>query len=145
MNPFRTRREDGAAVVEMALVLPVLLLLVFGIIQFGIAFNRSQGIHAAAREGARFASVGQDQTTILERVRDSQAGFDRDDLAVEVLLGEDGTGGLAPDPPCSGAGQLVTVRAYVEDNDDAYYVRIPLLPTFTVEYEATATFRCEGT
>ena len=36
---------------EFALVLPLLLILLFGIVEFGIAFNRAQAVEAAAREG----------------------------------------------------------------------------------------------
>ena len=47
----------GAAAVEFALILPCLLALVFGIFQFGIAFNNWITISNAAREGARLASI----------------------------------------------------------------------------------------
>jgi Flp pilus assembly protein TadG len=43
----------------MALVLPILLLLVFGIIDFGRLFNAQLTLSAAAREGARWAAIGQ--------------------------------------------------------------------------------------
>ncbi len=52
------RNEDGAAAVEFALVLPVLILLVFGIIEFGFVFNRWLGVTHAAREGVRSLSLG---------------------------------------------------------------------------------------
>jgi Flp pilus assembly pilin Flp len=51
------RDESGAAAVEMALVLPVLILLVFGIIEFARAWNVRQTLTDAAREGARIAVV----------------------------------------------------------------------------------------
>lgn len=50
------RAQDGAAAVEMALLLPLLVVLAFGIIEFGTAYNRSQGMAAAVREGARLAA-----------------------------------------------------------------------------------------
>lgn len=50
--------ESGAAAVEFALVVPMLLLLVFGLIQYGLYFGALQGGSAAAREAARSASVG---------------------------------------------------------------------------------------
>jgi Flp pilus assembly pilin Flp len=55
-----SRREDGAAAVEFALLLPLLVLLLFGFIQFGIAFNTKIQATNAAREGARMAVVGID-------------------------------------------------------------------------------------
>jgi Flp pilus assembly protein TadG len=51
------KREDGQAMVEFALVLPVLLVLVLGIIQFGITFNHYMTLTDAVRAGARQAAV----------------------------------------------------------------------------------------
>lgn len=53
----RLHQERGAAAVEFALLAPILILLVFGIIQFSIVYNQVQGLHAAAREGARLGSL----------------------------------------------------------------------------------------
>ena len=47
------RRERGTSTVEMAIVLPLLLMLVFAIGEFGIAFTQWQTLTNAAREGAR--------------------------------------------------------------------------------------------
>jgi Flp pilus assembly pilin Flp len=54
------RREDGAAAVEFALLLPLLVLLLFGIIEFGFAFSTRIQATNAAREAARLAVVGVD-------------------------------------------------------------------------------------
>lgn len=51
------RREDGQAATEMALVLPILLMVILGIVQFGIAFNNYITLTDATRAGARKASV----------------------------------------------------------------------------------------
>jgi Flp pilus assembly protein TadG len=51
------RIEKGQAMVEFAIVLPILLMLVFGIIQFGILFNRSLTVADAVRAGARQGAV----------------------------------------------------------------------------------------
>jgi Flp pilus assembly protein TadG len=51
------KNQRGAAAVEFALLLPLLVAIVFGISQFGIAFNNWIVITNAAREGARLASV----------------------------------------------------------------------------------------
>ena len=52
-------RDRGAAAVEFALLLPMLLLLVFGIIDFGRALNAQITLTQAAREGARLDALGQ--------------------------------------------------------------------------------------
>ena len=49
--------EDGAAVVEFALVLPVLLLIMWGIIEIGRAFYTINNAASSAREGARIGAV----------------------------------------------------------------------------------------
>jgi Flp pilus assembly pilin Flp len=54
------RDQEGAAAVEFALLLPLLVLLLFGMIEFGLAFNTRIQATNAAREGARQAVVGID-------------------------------------------------------------------------------------
>lgn len=51
----RARNEKGAELIEFALVLPLLLLLVLGIVDFGFLFQRLEVVTNAAREGARIA------------------------------------------------------------------------------------------
>ena len=51
------RSESGAEVIEFALTLPLLLLVVFGIIEFGFVFQQYEVVTNAAREGARIASL----------------------------------------------------------------------------------------
>ena len=60
---MRSRRalpaqDSGAAAVEFALVLPLLLLLVFGLIDFGRAYSMQISLTQAAREGVRVAALG---------------------------------------------------------------------------------------
>ncbi len=49
--------ESGQALVEFALVVPILLILVIGVFEFGRAWNSHQVITDAAREGARRAVI----------------------------------------------------------------------------------------
>ena len=61
-----TRRDqEGAAAVEFALLLPLLVLLLFGMIEFGFAFNSRIQATNAAREAARRAVVGIDNWSDL--------------------------------------------------------------------------------
>lgn len=53
----RRHKERGASAVEFAIVLPVLLTLVFGIIDYGALFFDSIGLKQGSREGARQAAV----------------------------------------------------------------------------------------
>jgi Flp pilus assembly protein TadG len=57
LRPFRHHAgsERGAELIEFALVLPLLLLVVLGIVDFGFLFQRLEVVTNAAREGARIA------------------------------------------------------------------------------------------
>lgn len=57
MNKKTKRNEKGQALVEFALVLPLLLALVCGIIDFGWIYYNQISLNNAAREGARYAVV----------------------------------------------------------------------------------------
>jgi Flp pilus assembly protein TadG len=54
----RARGESGASMVELAIILPIFLLLVFGVIQFGITYNNAITVRQGTREAARQGAVG---------------------------------------------------------------------------------------
>lgn len=56
------RNEHGQTLVEFSLVLPLLALLLFGVIQFGIVFNNYIDLTDAVRAGARKAAVSRETT-----------------------------------------------------------------------------------
>jgi Flp pilus assembly protein TadG len=63
MRRIRDRRgEKGQTLVEFVLVAPVLLLILFGIVQFGVAFKNSMVVTDAVRAGARKAAVSSTAT-----------------------------------------------------------------------------------
>jgi Flp pilus assembly protein TadG len=51
------KREEGAAAIEFALLLPLLMLILFGIIEFGLVLYNQEVITNASREGARYGIV----------------------------------------------------------------------------------------
>jgi Flp pilus assembly protein TadG len=58
----RAHREDGAALVELAVCLTLLIVIAFGIVEFGNAWNRKLEVETAARAGARVgSSLGSDR------------------------------------------------------------------------------------
>lgn len=59
------KNHKGQALVEFALMLPVLLLLVVGVMEFGLIINQYIVMAEAAREGARSAAVGSSNATII--------------------------------------------------------------------------------
>ena len=80
----RRRPERGGALVEAALVLPLLLMLALGAVDFGFMINRDTLINNAAREGAREGMFGGDAAAIEARVRDVAAVLEQSDLTVTV-------------------------------------------------------------
>ncbi|MDH3705856.1 MAG: pilus assembly protein [Acidimicrobiia bacterium] len=53
----RNRRERGAALVEIAIVIPILMTFLFGIIEFGWSFTQHLDVRHGARETARLTAV----------------------------------------------------------------------------------------
>ena len=67
--------EKAAALVEFAIVLPILLLIVFGIVDFGRALYTANNLTSAVREGARLAStqISPDATVAAQKTAVSNA------------------------------------------------------------------------
>lgn len=59
-RPARAFDDRGASMVEFALVLPLLILIIFGIVEFGYLYAQHLDVRHGAREGARMASVNYD-------------------------------------------------------------------------------------
>lgn len=121
--------------VELAFVLPILVLLLVGIVEFSVTYNRVQAVHAAAREGARVASQPYATRSDIEgRVRDA---LDPISFSQPVAIAVSPGGGQ----PCNlRTGERVTVSVTVDDEID-----IPLWPAspMTVTLEGKGEFRCE--
>ena len=82
-------RERGAAAVEFALVLPVLVMILMGIIDFGMVTNAQAIVANAARDGARAASMG----------ANSSVSCRASVKAATTLLGASDTGDCATSVP----------------------------------------------
>ena len=70
------RGERGQAMVETAIVLPVVILLVFAVLDAGRIFSAWIVVTNGAREGARAAAVRENQADILARIDIAMAGVD---------------------------------------------------------------------
>ncbi|HEX2504620.1 MAG TPA: TadE/TadG family type IV pilus assembly protein [Gaiellaceae bacterium] len=87
---LRKRKERGQTFVEFALALPVLIVLLFGIIQFGIAFHSYITLTDATRAGARKAAVSrlvpaaERTSAVTQAVRDSAQNLDQSQLTPSV-------------------------------------------------------------
>lgn len=94
-------RERGASLVEFAFVLPILAMLVFGMVDFGVAFNDYISLRQGARDGARQAVVARfgpttscdlaspppsTQTQQLMCTTKDRVGLDQADTRVKVIV-----------------------------------------------------------
>lgn len=64
----KQKREDGQAMVEFALILPIFLLILCGIIDFGWLFYNQLSLNNACREGARYAVVHTDENADTQSI-----------------------------------------------------------------------------
>jgi len=78
------QQEKGQAMVELALIMPIVILMLMGIFEFGRLFHAHITVTHAAREGARLAAVGANDENIRIRVKDSAAALIQGNLHVTV-------------------------------------------------------------
>lgn len=105
--PGRLRDESGQAFVEFLLVVPALLLLVVGILEFGTAWRTNQVVTNTAREGARIAVLPQPlgtEANVMDAIetRLASGGLNPDQAEVQIFC-ENGNGS-----DCFGSGRTGT-------------------------------------
>jgi hypothetical protein len=82
-----THGERGTSIVELALILPVIVMLSFGTLDMGLAVFTSNALANAARDGARFASVDPNNTACIASVaaqRSSLARLSASDVEIDL-------------------------------------------------------------
>jgi len=131
--------ERGQAMVEFALLAPVLLLIVIGVIQFGVALNFWLDMQRIANQGARWAVVNcgpststvcdPDLVTALENDIISRGNNPTVEICFEQMSGGGGTQAIVGDP--------VTVRLFDTFNF------VPIIEVGSVDLRASATMRLE--
>lgn len=132
---FTPSRDRGATAVEFALVLPVLLLLVIGILEFGRAYHVQTTLSNAARDGVRVMALQDSTTAAKTRVIASASTLDLDTSMITVAV--------EPSGPCSGAGSVANSTASVT-------IEYPLellsgfLPIDGLTLTGKGTMRCNG-
>jgi len=145
----RPRPQRGAAAIEFALVLPFLLVVVFGIIAFGLIFAQELALGNAARQAARYGVV--DDRTCADIMGEAEAaattiGMSGTDATVTVKVGTTEAGatnacGSSTDRPCadSDPGDNVYVRV-----DYTSEILIPLVVVDnSFDINGKGVFKCE--
>ena len=84
VHPVDRRCERGAVAVEFALILPLMLMLILGIIEFGFGYHAWDSTQNGVREGARLAAVDNSESNIEARVRGASSFLDPANLTVVI-------------------------------------------------------------
>ena len=130
----RNKSERGANLVEFALVAPLLMILIFGIIEFSWVFAQNLNVRHGAREGARLAAV--DFTPLVPETcgrMDIVSGADVTIAGTEI----NGTTGFGP-----GDEVAVTVDAPVQEITGMFSTWLPtnLASTVSIRVEQPSTW-----
>jgi Flp pilus assembly protein TadG len=158
----RARGEEGAAAVEFALIVGVLAMLIFGMLQFGLAFFQLQNLRAATREGARAGAVGaavddgtsDSITSHVQAASGISTSFGSSLFVQRVMNGTPTTvtgstkpcadvNGVTPDSVITGID--LSSPSLPSGLQNIFTVDIPLLPTINLRSsQVEGEFRCES-
>jgi len=86
LRSARLRDERGASAVEFALIVPLLIVLVLGIAEFGHAFQVSGTLSAAAREGVRVMALQNDPVAARAAVRTAAPSLDPGVTDAQIVI-----------------------------------------------------------
>lgn len=78
------KSQKGQSLVEFALIVPLILLLLFGMFDIGRVLFSAVALEHAAREGARVASVGKTNAEVIASIRNATTGLDSNQVAVSI-------------------------------------------------------------
>ncbi len=126
------RHDRGAAAVALALVLPILIMLVFGIIEFGRFYNAQVQLTGAAREGARIMVIKAAAPSAQTDAKNAAEAY-APECAVAPVCTYD------PNPINCTAGSSVTYRV-----KKAWVLDLPPFIKKTFDVEGKAVMKCEG-
>jgi Flp pilus assembly protein TadG len=119
-NEMSSTDDRGAIIVEFALIVPILLVLLVGIINFGQAYNTQIAVQGAAREGARALALGNSAVDAV-----NASGVDA--ISVSSQSG-------CPDGASDAYATVTTSKDFT--------FRIPFLSIGTRTLTGTASMRC---
>lgn len=116
------RNERGAAVVEFAIAVPVLILMIWGIFQIGLLLHANAGMQHALGEGARFATLYMDATAD-HRPTDSQIQTEIQNNVFKPYVGT-----FTVTPPTTSGGYKTLTVSYTMPMDFLFFMG----PTVTI-------------
>lgn len=126
---LRDRDERGAAALELALILPIFVMLAFGIIAFGVGYNQQLVVTRAAREAARTMAVTDSSAAATAAALNAADSLDAGQLSVSLT-------GCGPTP---GLEDVAVAEISIP-----YSYEIPFVGSKTVTLSGRATMHCGG-
>ena len=127
----RLRDERGSNAVEFGLIVPILLILGLGIVEFGHAFQVQGTLSSAAREGARAMALRNDQAQAKDAVQEAASTLDPDITDAQITI---------TPASCPTGTTTTNVRLTVD-------YPMPFLTEFfgaSIELTGTGVMRCQG-
>lgn len=125
------KSEKGQALVEFALVLPILLMLLCGIIDFGWLYYNQITLNNAAREGARYAVIHYDPSTDWKEASENRM--------INNMVGVNSATAIVSDP----IGQQITASVTAEPKILTGFTSV-ILGRQTITLHANCTMRLEN-
>lgn len=125
------KNQEGQALVEFALILPILLLLVMGILQFGMMLNSYLSIENASREGARAGIIGSSDSEIKSTVIATSPSLDPNIVIVTIT----------PTEANRKSGETLTVKVTYN-----YILNVPIISSIfnnVIELNGQTSMRVE--
>jgi len=119
------KRDDGAALVEFALVLSLLVLITFGIIGFGRAYNAQVTLTHATREGVRVLAITGDADAAVAATKNAAPTLDPALVSVSTSA-------------CSPGYPTELTASY------PFQLQIPFFGERQLDLDSTAVMRCSG-
>ncbi len=135
----RAMRDRGAAAVEFALVLPLLLTLCLGIIDFGYLINRASLVNNAARDAAREGSLHGTQAEVAAVATAALGGVPGTTVAVTCTKPDTSPCGANYDAEIASGGTTVVTITYVH----TMITPIAFIFGDSIELSRTAEMRIE--
>ena len=145
VNKYRGRRRRGAAAVETAIIMVPLLMLLFGVFEYGRLLMDLNVLNNAAREGCRYALVNNTDPSVASKTKTVVTNF---------MAGRDaGFGGFTVTVSGTHQGASTAVNNLVAGDFITVTVTgtykfmniiplVPSLPSFTLS--SSVTMACEG-
>ncbi len=78
------KSEQGQAIVETALIMPLLIMMIFGMVELGRLGNAYLAVTHAARHGARHGVVGGSNPEIIEKVKNASLPLDNEKISITI-------------------------------------------------------------